>query len=175
MRTSHFLNRKIKNISREDLENISKRVEIVDGQEVFFIDPNMKDEISRLREYISPYKEYVFSSIGHYINFMLEHEGFAVIIRPMSFGQNEKWIPHLVFFYQNEWRKVCLQNVYCKECGWKGVIACPISTDFFLGMKDEHERLQEAFELPFLGCPECGGKISSYAIWIDTSSDEKDD
>lgn len=152
----------------EDVYNITKRVEYVDGQRAFFIDKNMKKEIRNAKDYInSNYDRGIIQNLSYDINFMLEHEGFAEIFRPMHFVEKEMWIPCLVFYYQNEWRKVVIQNIYCKDCGWKGRIACPVETELFLGMKDRQERLEMAFGLHFLGCPECGGKLSNYAIWIE--------
>jgi hypothetical protein len=75
-------------------------------------------------------------------------------------------MPCLVFYYQDDWYVVSIQNVYCRECRWKGIIACPTVADAFDGLKNKQERVHNVYELPFLDCPECGGKLSSNAIWV---------
>lgn len=153
----------------ENVEIITKRVEFIDGENVFFIDPNMKEEIQNAREFIDANNgDCLIEHLSYDINFMLVHVGFAVIFRPVFLGEKEIWVPCLVYYYKDAWQKVAIQHVFCKECGWKGRIACPTDADVFDGMQNRFERMKKAFELQFLGCPECGGKLSSNAIWIDT-------
>ncbi|SHI24282.1 hypothetical protein SAMN02745229_02328 [Butyrivibrio fibrisolvens DSM 3071] len=153
----------------EDVEKITKHVVYCGGQKVFFFDKNMKEEIIRAKDYIrSNMKKATKHLFSHRVNFMENHDGFAIIFRSLSWRKTEIWMPCLAFYYHNDWFVVSIQNVYCKECGWKGQIACPTVEDAVIGLKNEKERMNELYRLPFLGCPECGGKLSSNAIWIDT-------
>ncbi len=96
------------------------------------------------------------------------YDGFAEIFRPLLWGQEEMWMPCLVYYFQDDWYVVSIQNVYCKECGWKGKIACPTVDDAFVGLKNKQDRINNVFKLHFFDCPECGGRLSSNAIWIES-------
>lgn len=152
----------------ENIEKITKRIEYIDGQQVFFIDRYMKEEICNAKNYINTNKEAsLLKLLRYHLDFIKNQDGFAEIFRPVFFKKKELWIPCLVYYYQGAWRKVAIQNVYCKECGWKGRIACPTDADLFIGSKNWQEIMKTAFELPFLNCPKCEGKLSSNAIWVE--------
>lgn len=153
----------------EEVYSITKRFEYSDGQKVFFFDKNMKEEISRAKYYISINREKsTMHLFNNQIDFMINHDGFAEIFRPLLWGQEEMWMPCLVYYFQDDWYVVSIQNVYCKECGWKGKIACPTVDDAFVGLKNKQDRIKNVFKLHFFDCPECGGRLSSNAIWIES-------
>lgn len=158
----------------EEVLEITNTVANVDGEDVYIIENHMCEELERLRNKVKERKgrgSWLFEQLGGYADFICSHSDFAIIFRPLKYGDGRKWLQCLVYKYQDEWRRVLIQYAKCFQCDWTGSIACPVNTDLYITMENWLEILRKMDELPFLNCPKCGGEISSKAIWIEESEE----
>ncbi len=149
----------------EEVLEITNRVEIIDGEDVYILEKEMHEGLEKLRRRINLEKEeYIFAMLNYDVEFICNHSDFAIAFRPLKRG---KWLPCLIYKYQGEWRRVALQYVNCIKCDWIGNAASPNDPDLYITMENRFEILNKMAQLPFLKCPKCGSGISTRAIWVE--------
>lgn len=154
----------------EELLTITQKKVDSCGERVYIVERDMQTEVEALRHFILLHPDStVMSLLEKHLDFILKHEDFAIIFRPIKWRGAINWLPCMVYLYQNTWARVGgIQYVKCLKCNWKGRAASPIGSDLYEGMDNEFELLGKAFKLPFLKCPICGSELSTKAIWIET-------
>ncbi len=157
----------------EELIKITQKKVESCGEEVYNIEKNMQTEVNSLRHAISLHKEsLVMSLLEKHLDFILKHEDFAIIFRPIKRKGLIEWLPCVAYLYHSNWTRVTLQNAKCLKCNWKGTAANPTDTDLYFTMDNDLEFLRKAFKLPFLKCPLCGNELSTKAIWVEGIEEE---
>ncbi len=152
----------------EEVLEITNRVEIIDGEDLYILEKEMHEGLERLRQRINLEKEsYVFAMLNNDVEFICNHVDFAIAFRPVKWGKDRKWIPCLIYKYQGEWRRVLHQYANCLKCDWTGNVVNPTDPDLYITMGNRFEILNKMAQLPFLKCPKCGSEISTRAIWIE--------
>ncbi len=149
----------------EEVLEISNRVENIDGDDAYILDKEMYDGLEKLKQKIKLEREdCLFSMLNKDIEFICKYSGFAIAFLPVKW---KKVIPYLIYKHEGEWRRVSLQYANCLKCDWNGSIANPTVPDLHITMENRFDILRKMEQLSFCGCPKCGGKISSPAIWIE--------
>ena len=158
----------------DEIIEITKRVEKIDGEDVYIVDKNMKEAIKKLNKIIELKKNsYMLSMLGKDIEFIYTHSDFAIAFRPVGCETTTTWIPCLIYRYKGEWKRVVLQYANCLKCGWTGYTANPTDPDLYITLKNRFDILRNLNKLPFCKCPKCGNEISSKAIWVEKDESQK--
>lgn len=154
-------------MSVDEIENITRRIEVIDGDAVYILDKSMKDGLNILEKRANKEKDdSVYSMLKKDMRFICTHDNFAIAFRP-THSPTVRWIPCLIYKYKGEWRRVVIQYVNCLACDWTGTIANPTDPDLYITLENEFEILRKMGQLCFCKCPRCGSKISSRGIWIE--------
>ena len=152
----------------DEVISITTKSIIVNEEQVYVIESNMSDELDALNKYIEVHKdETVVMYLKNLVDFILKHNGFAIVFRPLKRKSNTTWLLCCVYSYGNEWLRVTIENASCSFCEWKGIVANPTIPDLYFGMNNEVDILKRMNSMEFLRCPECGSAISRKAIWIE--------
>lgn len=152
----------------EDLKDITQKMICVNGENVYIIENNMENELIALYKYMEMHKdETLMVFLKNLTDFILKHQGFSIIFRPLRRKGIITYLPCCVYFYKNEWVRVTIEKVNCLSCTWNGIAANPSIVDMFFGMNNEIEGIKKMNKYDFINCPKCGNPISRKAIWIE--------
>lgn len=151
-----------------DFIKISKKTLFVDGELVHYIDNNMIKEIKLLQSIIEFNKDKsLYSKLNKDLDFIVKYKEFAIVFHPIKIGDSMKWIPCLVYKYENELIRVVIRNSKCLSCDWQGSIANPTFPDLYYSIDDKSKVMNKLNNLKFLKCPVCGESIDCKVIWIE--------
>lgn len=156
----------------EEVLKITANKIINNEEQVYILTKQMLDETSitnilkKIQILSMNNNSYIYSMLEKEIEFILRHENFAIIFRPINRITGTEWLPCFAYLYHGEWVRVNITYAKCSKCDWEGSIADPTDTDLYVTMKNRADILQKMFELPFLKCPLCGNDITARAIWL---------
>lgn len=152
-----------------EILEITNTVANIDGEDVYILEKGMVRELETLKKKIKV-ENHLFAMLSKDIEFIYSHSDFAIVFRPIKWGDERKWIPCLAYKHKDEWRRVVLQYANCLKCDWNGTIANPTDPDLYITLDDRFDILRKMNRLSFYKCPKCGNDISSKAIWIEGKS-----
>lgn len=151
----------------EEIEEITKRIEVIDGDKVYVLDKSMQTGLNILRKIADREKNnVVFVHLKKDIKFICSHQNFAIAFRP-THTSIVRWIPCLIYKYAGEWRRVVIQYANCSRCNWTGTIANPTEPDLYITLENRFEVMRQMAQLCYCRCPRCGGGLSSRGIWME--------
>ncbi len=148
---------------RKEIEDMTRRMETIDGDKAYVLDKSMKNGLDVLRR---KKDDVVYTYLKRCMEFICSHEDFAMAFIP-THSRIVRWIPCMIYKYKGEWRRVVLQNANCLRCEWRGSAANPTHPELYVSMENWSDILKKMKQLPFLKCPRCGSEISTKAIWIE--------
>ena len=98
----------------ENILKITNIKQYVDGEIVYIINCEMEESLSKLEKLANMNRDsYMFSKLLNDILFIRKHNNFSIAFRPVKWINSVKWIPCLLYMYQNEWRRVIIQYANC--------------------------------------------------------------
>ncbi|MEY8268732.1 hypothetical protein AALA79_20520 [Lachnospiraceae bacterium 64-25] len=158
----------------DKINEITDRIENIDGEEVYVLDQSMYEGMNKLAERAKYEKDsYVLTMLVRDIKFICKNLSFAIAFRKVPIKNSfVDWVPCLIYKHDGKWRRVQLEHANCLRCDWEGRIANPTNPDLYFNLKKEFEVLHDMYKLPFCVCPKCGGEISRKAIWIEDAEKE---
>lgn len=152
----------------EEILEITNRIENIDGEDVYVIEKGMNKELEKLKQRINLERaSYVFEMLKNDVEFVCNHSDFAIVFRPVKWGESRRWIPCLAYRYEGVWRRIVIQYAQCLQCNWTGNVANPTDPDLYITMENRFKILNEMARLSFLKCPKCRCEISTKAIWLE--------
>ena len=119
----------------EEIMEITNRVEIIDGDDVYILEKGMYEGLEKLKKRIELEKERtLLMLLNNHIEFICNHSDFAIAFVPVKWGDSKRWLPCLIYKYKGEWRRVTIQYVHCLKCDWTGIAANPTHADLYITM-----------------------------------------
>ena len=152
------------------IADILMRIEIVNNENLYIVDLDrvakftIEDEVDGVK--------LGGSDIIRLINIMIEftriHNNFLLAMYKCYIGQTRIiWRFCVLYRTDDNWQRVHIERVACENCEWKGLIANPTLPSLYDTVKNKHDALDIAWNLPRKKCPSCGKELSRYAIWIE--------
>ncbi|MCB5951016.1 hypothetical protein LI951_02940 [Enterococcus sp. BWT-B8] len=139
------------------------------GQEFHRVDKSKWVAIKKNRAYegIALDSSILTEDIDYKIEFSEKHVGFVCGLIKVKIANKDMWLPMLFFDVSGQWQRVHLENSFCTNCNWKGIIANPTDPDLYLALPERFELMRKSAELKRATCPVCQGEIARFAIWAE--------
>lgn len=150
----------------DEVIEITSRKIFVD-EDVYIVDANMVEECDKLKKRINRSDSMIYTRLEKDLEFITKHKDFSIIFRPIIRNQITRWLPCMVYSNINRLERVSIQNVYCLNCNWTGIIANPLEPDLYITMKNRFEILDRLSNILFCKCPKCKGELSNKGIWVE--------
>lgn len=153
------------------IEDISKGIEIVNGEELYLLDIEKAHNIQsgQIIDDISIGEGEMFELFIKMIRFVAKHNDFELSLIKYRIGSKIKWNVYILYRINNTLQRVQIKNVDCEYCVWKGDVADSTELSLYTAVKECNykDALHAAWSLPEVKCPACGKKIRIRAIWAE--------
>ena len=140
----------------DEIVDLTNQSENIDGDEVYIFDNTMQESLKKLVQRADSEKDNILiSMLRKDIDFICNHSQFAIAFRPVKCKEITKWMPCLIYKFEEKWRRVVIQYAKCVRCEWAGSIANPTEPDLYITSKKCFEILHEMNKLSFCKCHLC--------------------
>ncbi len=146
-----------------EIEDVTKSIEIVNGEKLYLVDIEKSQVIDGVR--IGG--EDTFELLLKMKDFVKNHEGFSLALFRCKIGTTRwVWVACILYRINNMWQRVQIENIVCEYCGWNGKSTNPTVPSLYDTVKDRQNALNSAWNQPEVNCPICEKKLMRRAIWV---------
>ncbi|MGE5371614.1 MAG: hypothetical protein ACM3QZ_06445 [Solirubrobacterales bacterium] len=152
------------------MENVFKRSEILDGQEVFLLNIDnwrSRDAIPSIDGVPLAEGELVRTAL-QLVDFIHEHPGFELAFFKVRFGPTKwSWLFNLTYTTKEGLQRVQIEQTTCEQCHTQLCVANPTIPDLYLMVPNWQVAMNRGWSQPVVSCPTCGGGLERHAVWTE--------
>jgi hypothetical protein len=146
------------NLDRE----LYSQQKIVDGQLVYILSTKAFEQLKN-DPFIEGQPIAALDIVCNMMDLVRKYNSFTLAFYPI--GIQKMWMFCLLLDDKEKLHRVQIENTCCKECDWTGIIANPTIPELYYGCPDRWGALEEAYQSPKVGCPNCNSLLPRHSIW----------
>lgn len=135
----------------------------IDGQIVYYIVATKAFELLVNNPVIEDKPINAWDTACKMMDFVRKYSSFSLAFYEL--GNQNTYMFCLLLEKNGKLQRVQIENVQCKVCGWKGIIANPTIPELYNGCPDRWGALEEAYKTPIVHCPNCNSTLPRHSIW----------